>query len=139
MTDWRNMAFDGAARMPQIPKPTAPSLPLRIRIPDVEFCGLLGSMEAEIFYRKNSKAYTASTNVHWDREKVHPFVIELDVMTFCRDTQEPISITFSWPSEIDPLSRAGTLEIQNCVHRAMVHEADESILINGGRVFDPHG
>lgn len=114
-----------------------PSLPPRHLVTEVDFCGLLKALDASCWYRENAPALSNS-EVPWGDE-VHPFVVEIDLYVPDRDDdQRWIPITVTHPASTGP----GTPEFSNAlraaVHRAMLHEADESLLVQGKRIFDPH-
>ena len=58
-----------------------------------------------------------------------------------RDTGEPVTLTFAGPSLPVDLAQNPELRascFRNAVRELAVHEADEAIMRNGVRIFDPH-
>lgn len=54
------------------------------------------------------------------------------------DFTQWVPITIAYPSHGGPGTEAFNIALRQVVHRAMKHEADEGIMIDGERLFDPH-
>ena len=115
-----------------------PRLPTRHPIKGVTFCGIARAMEMSAWYRENAQALTNSA-AEWEQGAIHPYVVEVDFLTPDRDNFDRwIPITVAYPSQGGPGTPEFTASLHKAVRRAMQHEADEGLLIDGERLFDPH-
>jgi hypothetical protein len=121
--------------------PCDPRLPPREPVEGLSFCGLLAAMGARLYLRRDSPALTNSL-APWGLTEVHPFVVEVDFQTPDRDKPVAedawISVTITHPAAGPPGSPEFLAAVRACLRRAMAHEVDESLLVEGRRVFDPH-
>lgn len=115
-----------------------PRLPERRPVEGVTACGLLLAMQFRFWYRQNAPALTNSP-VPWDPEGPHPFVVEIDMIVPDRDDPDRwIPVTITHPCSHGPGSPEFAEAIRAATQRALCHEGDEGLLINGVRTWDPH-
>lgn len=115
-----------------------PRLPTRCPVANVEFRGLARVMKMSAWYRENAEAMTNSP-APWEQGTIHPFVVEVDFAVPDRDNfAQWLPITIAYPSHGGPGTEDFNVALRQAVHRAMKHEADEGLVIDGERLFDPH-
>lgn len=114
-------------------------LPEAHHVERVEFTGLLSLVWATLWCRQDAPA-VAGSPVPWDTSQRHPWVVELHGLFPDRNGEGGrFGVAFSCPCPVDPRlpSQAADDAILACVRRAMLHEGQESTLIDGERL-DPH-
>ena len=119
------------------PRPGDPALAPRVTARRVELTGLLSG--ARLYWRERERAFSASP-VWWDTDTVWPYVIEVDLVVMDAAGREgEISVTLTHPCLIHPESPAALPVWRALIHRAVLHEADEALRVDGEAPFCPHG
>lgn len=118
------------------PAPHDPALRPRIDVFGVRLAGRWSG--ARIYRRERSPAFSASP-VWWDTRQVWDHVIEVEVDV--EDAEKPgsfFALTFAAPCYAHPEAPEALPFWRALLHRAALHEADESLRVGWAAPFDPH-
>lgn len=114
-------------------------LPEALRVERVTFVGMLRDRWATVWCREKSMAIAGSP-VPWSTATVFPWVVEVHLRTTELDGAGYGTTAFSVPCRVDP--RIPSIEADAAISlatlRAMIHEGQESLVIDGERPLDPH-
>lgn len=110
-----------------------------IPISRVRFRGWMADRQATLWYRENTYAIT-QTLVPWNGEVKHRHVIEIHLLTRELDGDGFGTTAFAMPCPVNPTEpspEADRAILKICL-RAAIHEVQESLVIDGEALFNPH-
>jgi hypothetical protein len=70
-----------------------------------------------------------------------PYLLDLVLVAKVPDTYQPdriVAVHHAGPLPLPMPEQAFIHQVRHRIHQAVCHEADEWILVDGDRVFDPH-
>lgn len=114
-------------------------LPRAMQIERVTFCGWLRMRWATAWCREQSHAIAGSP-VPWDTSEIFPWVVEIHLRTPELEGSKDGSTALTVPCRVDPRIPSPEADAAIClaVARAMLHEGQESLMLDDSRALDPH-